>query len=129
MDTRKDDSDQALSWALIALISEYGITFDWDELGRLSRSFGGAPGVDISAADNLLIGLSSTADGVGWVNGDKAGAENWDNEGSETAVVVGGDGTIKGAASQTKTTQSTISDPAARRIVPKRCVFVTISLP
>lgn len=102
--------------------------FHWDEPGRSAGSSEGAPGADASIVNNSLIGLPPTVDGVGEVTGDKAGAENGDNKGSLTAVVVGGDGMIKGAVSQTKTTQSTISDPATRRIVPKRCVFITVPL-
>jgi hypothetical protein len=81
MERRKDDSDQALSWALSALFSKYDMVFHWDESGRPVSSFKGAPGADVSIVDRLLIVLSPTVDGIGGVMGDKAGAENEDNEG------------------------------------------------
>ena len=58
------------------------MTFHWDELGMLASLSGSPPGADGTAADNSLIGSPPTADGVGGVTGDKAGAENGDNEGS-----------------------------------------------
>ncbi len=48
-------------------------------------------------------------------------------DGGFTAVMSSGAGLTKGAASQTNPTQSTISIPAARKMVPIRCMFVTNS--